>query len=83
MNWYVGKTGTHPGLVINEATGANVAVVYDDKHTALVAAAPLMLEALIKAQAVIGDIARYGNASDDETEAYEQIKRAIQEAEQP
>lgn len=40
-----------------------------------------LLEALEKAQAVIGDLVRYGNASDDETDAYSAIKLAIAKAE--
>lgn len=40
-----------------------------------------LVEALEKAQAVIGDLVRYGNASDDETEAYSVIKLAINKAE--
>lgn len=34
------------GIVTEESTGRTVAVAYDDKDTALLAAAPLMLEVL-------------------------------------
>jgi len=44
--WYEAKTGNHQGLVISEATGANVAVAYDKKDAPLIAAAPDMLAAL-------------------------------------
>ena len=40
-----------------------------------------LVEALEKAQAVIGDLVRYGNASDDETEAYSVIKLVINKVE--
>jgi hypothetical protein len=44
--WYQANTGNHQGLIISEATGANIAVVYDKKDAPLVAAAPELLEAL-------------------------------------
>ncbi len=46
MNWYESKTGNHQGLVIDEADGRNVAVVYDKKDAPLIAAAPALLAAL-------------------------------------
>ena len=42
-NWYVGKTGNHQGLVIEEGTGKNIAVAYDKKDAPLLAAAPILL----------------------------------------
>ena len=47
--WYVSKTGNGQGLVIEECTGRNVAVTYDEKDANLIALAPRMLEALNKA----------------------------------
>ena len=44
--WYATGTGNHQGLIISEATGANVAVAYDKKDAPLLAAAPDLLEAL-------------------------------------
>ena len=44
--WYKSSTGNHQGLVISEATGANVAVTYDEKDADLVAASLDLLEAL-------------------------------------
>lgn len=39
--WYASKAGNdHQGLVIDEATGATIAVTYDVKHAPLAAAAP-------------------------------------------
>ena len=43
-NWYEVKTGNHQGLVIEEGTGRNVAVTYDEKDAKLVALAPRLLE---------------------------------------
>jgi len=43
--WYEGNTGNHQGLVINEETGENIAVVYDKANTPLIASAPELLEA--------------------------------------
>lgn len=45
--WYATNAGNdYQGLVIDEATGANIAVSYDKTHATLIAAAPEMLEAL-------------------------------------
>lgn len=54
-------------------------IKYEDVKTALALlnSHAALVEALEKAQAVIGDLVRYGNASDDETEAYENIKQAL------
>jgi hypothetical protein len=41
--WYVSTTGNHQGLIIDETTGANIAVSYDAKHAPLIAAAPDLL----------------------------------------
>lgn len=39
--WHAAKMGNdYQGLVIDDATGANIAVTYDVKHAPLVAAAP-------------------------------------------
>lgn len=46
-NWYATKAaGNGQGLVIDGDTGETVAVAYDMKDTPLLAAAPIMLEAL-------------------------------------
>ncbi len=44
--WYVGNTGNHQGLIIDEKTGDNIAVSYKKEDAALIAAAPELLEAL-------------------------------------
>lgn len=43
--WYEAKAGEQ-GLVCSEDTGETIAVVYNKTHTALIAAAPEMLESL-------------------------------------
>jgi hypothetical protein len=48
-HWYVGKTGNHQGLVIEEGTGRNVAVAYDKQDAPLLAAAPELLAVLKEA----------------------------------
>lgn len=51
--WYEGSSGNHQGIIIHEATGATVAVSYDKKDTAIIAAAPELLDALELAEATI------------------------------
>ena len=47
MSWYKARmSGNGQGLVIEQDTGRNVAVTYDEKDAALVAAAPELLDAL-------------------------------------
>jgi len=44
--WYEANMSGDQGLVIDEQTGRSVAVVYDKNDTALLAAAPKLLNAL-------------------------------------
>jgi hypothetical protein len=46
MTWYTANTGRGQGLVVDEETGENIAVVYDKKNEDLIAAAPELLKAL-------------------------------------
>jgi hypothetical protein len=46
MNWTGQITSSDQGLIVDDETGRNIAVVYDPKHTSLIAAAPDLLEAL-------------------------------------
>ena len=47
MSWYKARmSGNGQGLVIEQDTGRDVAVTYDEKDAALVAAAPELLDAL-------------------------------------
>jgi hypothetical protein len=50
--WHEAGTGNHQGLVISDATGANVAVTYDKKDAPIVAASPEMFEALTQIEAM-------------------------------
>jgi len=51
--WYEAKMGNHQGLIVDEKTGANIAVVYDKKNAPLIAAAPELAEALVGLVSVI------------------------------
>lgn len=52
-NWYTKTTNTgsphEQGLIVDEKTGANIAVSYNPKHAALIAAAPDLLAANVSA----------------------------------
>jgi hypothetical protein len=58
--WYEARTGNHQGLVISEATSANVAVTYDKKDAQLIAAAPDLLGALIEVMGYFSPSSRQG-----------------------
>ena len=47
MKCYATKCSGGQGMVIEDGTGRTVAVVYDNKDTALFAAAPALLAALV------------------------------------
>lgn len=44
--WHAAKSANRQGLVVSESTGANIAVTYDKRDAAIVAAAPDLLDAL-------------------------------------
>lgn len=47
VRWYSANAGRSQGLVIDEETGRNIAVVYDRKNAKLLAQAPSMRELLL------------------------------------
>ena len=46
QNWYAPKSSNHQGTIASEGDGRTVAVAYDKADAPLLAAAPLLLEAL-------------------------------------
>jgi len=58
-NWYQANTGNGQGLIIEESTGDNIAVTYDEKNAPLVTAAPELLRALIEAEAALRTASDY------------------------
>lgn len=58
MKCYASKGSGSQGIVIEEGSGRTVAVVYDDKETALFAAAPALLAALVDMEADMIEIMR-------------------------
>ena len=70
--WYaktINKDSAHEqGLIIDENTGANIAITLDPKDAILAAAAPELLEALKAAEAKLNQIAGVYGARLDGTE---------------
>lgn len=80
-NWYVTSTTNIAGqaFIADEDTGRTVAVVYDNKDAALVAAAPKLLAALETVANIWGDL--YHNEADPEEKlAWRCANEAIKEA---
>ena len=80
-NWYITSTTNCAGhaVVADEDTGRTVAVVYDKKDAALVAAAPKLLAALEEVADIWNDL--YSNAADPyEKLAWRKANEAIKEA---
>ena len=81
-SWYAANMGNDSqGLIVDEKTGANIAIAYDRKHAPLLAAAPAMYEAL---QAMLDGIlyARGASMPEDRWKALTTIARqAIAQAE--
>ena len=86
--WYVSKTGDHQGLVVSEATGENIAVVYDKANAKLIAAAPELLAACKCAELDLYDFVTEWMDQDIETsdlpaaKTWRECKTAIARAEQ-
>lgn len=80
-SWYITSTTNIAGqaFVADENTGRTVAVVYDKKDAALVAAAPKLLAALEEVADIWNDL--YSNAADPyEKLAWRKANKAIKEA---
>ena len=61
-SWYASNGSADQAIIIDEKTGANIAVVYDKVNRAsLIAAAPDMLEALIMCRDLLEDIFKNNN----------------------
>ena len=81
--WYARKSGgDHQGLIASEKTGATVALTYDVKDAALVAAAPSLLAAAkgarnVLAALITGDLKKI----DRDSGALRALRDAISDAE--
>lgn len=84
--WYATTTNTgslhEQGLIIDKATGANIAVTYDAKHAPPIAAAPDLLAALQALHEYARTIsAGYRNAlTQEEDDLYNQVAAALSKA---
>jgi len=77
--WYAVKAGNdHQGIVCDE-TGRSVAVAYDVADTALLSAAPDLLDALEKVEELWHDLYA-GMADDGERELWNNVRTAIAKA---
>ena len=77
MNWYKAKNSNDTqGLVIDEKTGANIAVTYDPKHAELIAAAPELADAL----GAISDLADMVDATRTEKKIARIARAALKKA---
>jgi hypothetical protein len=79
-HWYVASTGNHQGLVIEETTGANIAVTYDKENAPLVAAAPRLLNALERMLDMFERHIAGEPGPDDAAQRWDEARDAIDEA---
>jgi hypothetical protein len=83
--WYEANMGNdRQGLVIEEATGRNIAVTYDKADAALVAAAPELLDTLKEAVDVLAHMQHFYHGSQlsyqDMAQTLERWNATIQKA---
>lgn len=91
MPYYAKDTGSGQSLIIDDQTGATIAVCYNPAHAPILAhrfnVFEAMTSALEQCQAVLGDHVRgYDNPDEEpsaEAEAYNSAKEALQEATAP
>ena len=57
--WYECSTSNHQGLVADEVTGKNIAVVYDKEYAGLIAAAPDAVRKLVELADIITQCASF------------------------
>jgi hypothetical protein len=57
QSWHAADTGNHQGLIIDDETGRNVAVVYDKNDSTLISQAPELLRSLKDAYEHLGYLA--------------------------
>lgn len=81
VKWYVANTGNHQGLVIDEQTGANIAVTFDKADAPLVAAAPALVEAAKLVMAEMASRFDYETATPEEDAAFCKLEAALALAE--
>jgi len=79
MKWYGRKSSGDQGIIVDENTGASIAVVYDQANTDILAAAPDMYEELKIMTALVR--LKYGNLDTDVYKEILKAERIIAEAE--
>lgn len=82
-NWHEAKIGNNvdQGLVIDQTTGANIAVTYERKHAKLIAAAPELLNALMEIILPFEILCDCGDEDDEDMQKiYDKAQAAIAKA---
>jgi hypothetical protein len=81
QSWYPKPGSGGQGIVIDEADGRTVAVAYDHKDTALLAASPKLLAALNRTVARLEFVTRHSHFTTADDRTISQARAAIAEAE--
>lgn len=80
QEWCEASTGNHQGLIVEEGTGRNIAIAYDKKDAALIAAAPELLSALENLLDEMESRFDYEDADEGEQEAMDNARNIITKA---
>lgn len=83
MSWYVANTSNGQGLVVDEDTGENIAVTYNEKDANLVASSPNMKKALENALAcleTLNSVLLWNKEDGDYVDEAYDVMREIREA---
>lgn len=80
VQWHAANTGSHQGLIIDELTGANIAVTYDSERAPFIVTACNSHAALVEALENLEYLARKTGAFTKDAECLTAAREALRMA---